>query len=216
MLKRWLDTAPVYSEVGLDATYYQQYGPKAPEPLHSCFSEPTMAGVVTGYDLSTRNVKKDYWEMFFRRHYNKETNYNKVKLFVNWGGKLSCGITSVTYKIDLEPASDSDQPDYSNSLNWDVHNVARLQLEASTAANNADDLIDLLNVKYGNSKDAVRVLYIFANVIGDNWSGNGVNFMDSGYSALEMVLIVGADSEETCEAKRAHLKEGIENPIVFC
>ena len=206
----------MYSEVGLDATYYQQYGPNSPEPLHSCFSEPTMAGVVTGYDLSTKNVKKDYWEMFFRRHYNKEKNYNRVKLFVNWGGKLSCGITSVTYSIDLEPASDSDQPDYSNSLQWDVHNVARLQLRADTPASNADDLVDMLNVECGNSKPTVRVLYIFANVIGDNWSGNGVNFMDSGYSALEMVLIVGADSEETCEAKRAHLKEGIEHPIVFC
>ena len=210
-----LDTAPVYSEVGLDSTYYQQYGPNSPEPMHSCFSEPTMAGVVTGYDLSTKNVKKDYWEMFCRRHY-KEANYNRVKLFVNWGGKLSCGITSVTYSIDLEPASDSDQPDYSYTLQWDVHNVARLQLRADTPASNAVQLVNLLDGEYGNSKQTVRVLYIFANVIGDNWSGNGVNFMDSGYSALEMVLIVEADSEETCEAKRRLLVEGIENPIVFC
>ena len=41
---------------------------KAEDPIHVGYGNPTVAGVLTGFDASV--PEKEYWEVFIRRHDN--------------------------------------------------------------------------------------------------------------------------------------------------
>jgi len=91
----------LYVQVGLNPIYFQFYTPECQDPIHAPFNRPTLAGVLTGYDLTIPN--EEFWELYIRRHGD---NYNKVKLacvFEKNGEPKApiAGLASKMYQIEL-------------------------------------------------------------------------------------------------------------------
>ena len=175
--------SPLYVQVGIDPLYYQLYGPKAEEPLHACFGEPNMAGVLVGYNFASYDNSADnYWVMYARRH---GTGYNEVKIRVDLthkedtsGGasavadteyvgkatdaKLACGLGAVVYRIDLGSGD--------SSINFNANHVWNYQPSTGFAPlANKEALKSLIDTDVTTPAN-INVVYFHSGVFATEWS----------------------------------------------
>ena len=57
-----LRNTPVFVEVGIHPYFFMFHSEKAEDPIHVGYGNPTVAGVLTGFDASV--PEKEYWEVF--------------------------------------------------------------------------------------------------------------------------------------------------------
>ena len=128
--------------MGINPNFFQFYSPECEDPIHSPFSRPTFAGVLTGYNLTA--VNEEFWEIYIRRHGD---NYNKVKLacvFEKNGVPKApiAGIASKMYQIevaeDIKPIQSITVPE-----NDDMITDTQSLLNAVVSAGGSDKSISL-------------------------------------------------------------------------
>lgn len=187
-----LTNKPLYVQVGIDSVYYQHYGHSAAHPLHACFGEPNMAGVLVGCHLvEASNSTENYWDVYFRRH---GENYNEVKMLVDLSenSKLTCGMGAVVYSINL------GLPSW--SMEFDVNHVWRVTLDdvAQQPLNSKEELEALVTSKLGGRAKAIHVVYVNAGVFAPSWNAPA-HITDY----LEEVNLVYFINEPSCPDNRA-------------
>lgn len=187
-----LTDKPLYVQVGIDSVYYQHYGRSAAHPLHACFGEPNMAGVLVGCHLvEASNSTQNYWDVYFRRH---GENYNEVKMLVDLSenSKLTCGMGAVVYSINL------GLPSW--SMEFDVNHVWRVTLDdvAQQPLNSKEALEALVTSKLGIRAKVIHVVYVNAGVFAPGWNA-AAHITDY----LEEVNLVYFINEPNCPDNRA-------------
>ena len=175
---------PIYIQIGIHPKYYQFYSPLADEPIHAGYIRPSYAGVLTGYNLATKN--EEYWEVYIRRH---GANYNKVKVACKFekNGEPQLpfgGLSSKMYHFivtDTQPA-----------------NRVELKLENGQQISTTEELEKLVEEITGTKECYEESVVLFVELLDCNRATDMIEIASAFPKMTSLILVGNEDQDYSC------------------